>query len=499
MRLQTCIVVLVVGLLGANAEFNDLQDFVRVAGSLSPNDSVANYFNGSVYYKQIGSQMQKIFNFEGFNVNRKLPQTDGTFLSLSREFVVYRDPITSHILQVWINPLSGNANEVFYVANDPVNGVFDSAPDNFKIPQGRAAYRVYNSDIVLEYPNALQPDKYPKYSAGPIYDSVELFGFFGNVTELETTQNNMVSMAGTWMRKSEFLPWMELGTTPGSLFYSALVWKCMHGLSCVADDIMAIVKSQYPKYQEAPTVEEVPNETSWTVFKKIIDARRQAGLPDIIIPQVNTSSNLRDMTYTVDNEVLNILYRWPLYVRFNGTAQSEITGKQAVPLFDVRGNIGVDVDPLPTGDGYRVQLDGSLFLLNHTTHQPLNRFNNPITGESLPVKYIQDVGIDMVFSKDSFYSINMPETYAVGLIGAQSMDDGQSWSVNLLNLLFPYQELARNTTGNFYGTFLTFSSWPTWMNMSSIQGNLVQKLTITTGSFQSQPETDFVPIIAGYK
>ncbi|WAR28261.1 hypothetical protein MAR_013965 [Mya arenaria] len=330
-------------------EFTDLENFIRVLGSLNTNTSAVNYLNGSVYLRQPGAPIVKIFNYEGYNINRKQRRPDGTFL----------------------------------------------------------------------------------------YDSVELFGFFANYTLLTGSSLDSLPMTGTWMRKSEFLPWMELGTTPGELYYTTLAWKCMDGLACVAEDIMNIIKENYPKYLKAPSTEEVPNETSWTVFKKVIDQRRQAGLPDIIIPQVNTSTHVRDMVYDVDPRVLNVLYKWPLNIRFNGTAWSEIPGKQTV--------------------------------------------NN--------VTYIQEVAVDMVFPKDSFYSMDIYSSEVVGLIGAQGMDDGApggtgNWSVNMFNAIFPWEELAKNTTvttATFYGIFSTFASWPVWMEMTDIPGNIVQKLFFSNG------------------
>lgn len=468
----------------ACAEFTDLENFIRVLGSLDSNYSTVSYLNGSVFGKQPGKDLQKIFYYEGYNINRKIRQQDGTFLSLSREFVVYRHPNTAQILQVWVNIWTNEANEIFFVANDPVNAHLDSPSPSQTAPRGNPQYLIYNSDIVLEYPNPLTPDKYSNYSAGPIYDSVELFAFFANYTQLKFSQAPSVSALGTWIRKSEYLPWMEMSTTPGSLYYTTMYWKCNEGLSCVADDIMEIIKKYYPKYEDAPTQDEVPNETSWTVFKKVIDQRRQAGLPDIIIPQVNTSSNVHTMTNNVDERVLNILYSWPLGMTVNGSAWSEIPGKQSVCFFNIIGNLEFDLERLPRNDGYRVQLDGFVSLRDPTTGRTLsNNFTNPVTGKinMLPKS---TVGLDLVFKNNSFYTIDIPSAEAVGLLGAQSMDGdsaGGDWSVNFIDLIFPYSELKKKapSTAHLHGTVGTFSSWPAWMEMSEIPGNIVAKLTVS--------------------
>lgn len=465
-----------------SAKFTDLENFIRVIGSLNSSDSAISYLNGSVYGKQPGTNLQKLFNFEGYNINRKLRQQDGSFLSLSREFVVYRQPNTSQILQVWINKWTNKANEIFYVANDPVNAVLDSPSPSQTLPHYRPQYLVYNSDIVLEYPNPLSPDKYGNYSAGPIYDSVELFAFFANYIDLFNRTDSSIPMTGTWMRKSEYLPWMEMATTAGGLYYTTMAWKCNEGegLSCVADDIMQLIKKYYPKYEYAPSKEEEPNETSWTVFKKVVDQRREAGLPDIIIPEVNTTSNSRTMSNDVDDRVLNLLYSWPLSMAVNGSAWSEIPGKQSICLFNINGNFQFDLEHLPEYNGYRVQLDGFLIVRDPKTGMILKNFTNPITGKNntLPKPI---VGLDFVFSKDSFYTMDIPSSKVVGLLGAQSSEGSHnSWSVNMINLIFPYSELSKSPpSAHFYGTLGSFSSWPTWMEMDDVPGNIVVKLTVS--------------------
>lgn len=468
-------------LLREAVAYSELENFIRVLGSLDSHTSTVGYINGSVFWKGPDADFRKLFNFEGYNINRKIRQSDGTFLSLSREFVVYREPVASQILQVWMNPSTRKPNEVFYVANDPVNGVFDGPTPSFPLPSRNPVYDIYNTDVVLEYPNPLTPDNYPRFSAGDIYDSVELFGFFANSTLLHSSTDISVPYIATWMRKSEYLPWMEMGRTPGTLYYTTLSWKCNSGLSCVSDDIMQLINNDYPKYRTAPTTREDPNETSWTVFKKVIDQRREAGLPDIIIPPVNVSTNSKPMVYEVDSRVEDILYNWPLYVYVEGTAWSEIPGNQSVVLFDMKGNVGLAFDPIPEEGGYRLQLDGFLSYYNHSTNMTMTKFYNPITGQVNNVSRTR-MGTDLVFDRNSLYTIDVPEAQAVGLVGGQAVSDNDTgtWAVNLMNFVFPYIELAKPTkSASFFGTYAIFQSWPDWMQMSDVNGNIVMKFSVT--------------------
>ena len=494
MGIYTCRFGALVALMLCNlptysSAFSDLENFVRVQGSIDSNSSVVNYRNGSVFWKQPGYNLTKIFNFEGFNINRKLKQPDGTYLSLSREFMVYRDPVASQILQVWINPSSKQPNEVFYFTNDPANFPIKSPPPSGFTQTTDDPIIMYHVDSILEYENPLSPDKYSNYSAGEFYDAVDIFGYFANYTTLQQSSEHSIPMAGSWMRKSQFLPWMEMGNTPGSIYYNALSWKCKSGLSCISDDIMQIINTAYPKYKNAPTTAEEPNQTSWDIFKKVIEQRRQAGLPDIIISPVEITTNSSTMAYNVDERVEKIIYNaFPLFFHVNATALPEVTGKQSVPLFDLRGNIAFDYEPIPGQNAYRLQFDGYFLAYNHTSGAPLKNITNPYTGaiNKLPVYFPLEV--DYVFPSDSFYTIDMPDAEAVGLLAAQSVEtvgrdgtgDTEIYTVNLLSLVFPYEELPKTPNeAKFYGTYTMFQNFPEWMEMGDIQGSLIYRASVS--------------------
>jgi len=50
-------------------------------------------------------------------------------------------------------------------------------------------------------------------------------------------------------------------------------------LNCVAgipEPVRLYIEKNKPKYLQAPTTFEEPNETSWTCFKKVLDDRRKS-------------------------------------------------------------------------------------------------------------------------------------------------------------------------------------------------------------------------------
>ncbi|KAL3847979.1 hypothetical protein ACJMK2_018866 [Sinanodonta woodiana] len=458
----------------------NLDFFVRTTGSRDPKVETVNYLNGSVFAKLPDMPLVKLFNYEGYNINRKIHLANGSYNSLSREFVVYRHPETNSIQRVWINIYTGLANEIFFVANDPVNGHFrlgDIVPTQI-LPKEKIGF---NSDYVLEYQNPLDPFNYSRYSAGPVYDSVELFEFFVNVTRLAETKDDSVPAAGAWARKSQFLPWMEMSTTPGDLFYTSMFWKCMDGLNCVANEIIDIIKAEFPIYLKAPSSYEIPNETSWTQFKQVIDERRKAGLPDIIIPQVNVTQNVTSQKTWVDPRILRALTSDVISVHFNGTGMSEIVGKQQINLFNFEGEVFLQVN-LPANENnssYTATIYAEGIFQDPNTGTVLNNWFNPITGITVkvPLIIIQSLNVDI--PRDFVYSMALPSEDSVGLITAQSNPWGELWDVNLVNLLFGNSDLNMAADDVFfYGTFARFSHWLPWMEMGDVAGNLVLKATV---------------------
>ena len=459
----------------------NLDYFVRVAGSKDPNVSSVNYINGTVFGKRPGKELQKLFNFEGYNINRKLLQANGSYLSLSCEFLVYRDPKTHVIQKVWINPWTAEANEVFFVQNNPVNGLLrlgDTFPTKM-IPGGGL---VFNTDYMLEYPNALDPGLYPRYSAGPVYEAAELFAYFANLTRLASGTENSVPMTATWIRRSQYLPWMEMGNQTGNLYYTTFSWKCKErGLGCVAKDIMKIIDDFYPEYKKAPLVDDVPNETSWTVFKSAIDERRKDGLPDIIIPTSNVVPNMPTYDTVIDQRIKdffsNVDYM-PTY--YNGTAWSQITGKQSINLFNIEGLVFPRVTESSAGF-YTLSLSGTLFYRDVINGSMLSFFANPITGVTNvvpnPTTFFNKT---FNFPKDFVYSMDIAPSNVLGLLAAQSKENSTNadiWSVNVVDMLFDKNTFYSTQDVFFYGTAGRFSNWLDWMDMSGVEGNMVFKVT----------------------
>jgi Protein of unknown function (DUF1838) len=128
--------------------------------------------------------------------------------------------------------------------------------------------------VPLFYTNPLAGN-YQQYVGGT-YHATELFNFFGDIDDLNNRKRDTAQAAVSWQRLSSWLPWMEMGDRAGMLYFHTAGRKLDKW-----DDLSATMKAEidrnYPEYRNPPPLDDQrPNETSWTYFKKVIDARKPA-------------------------------------------------------------------------------------------------------------------------------------------------------------------------------------------------------------------------------
>ncbi len=226
-----------------------------------------------------GERPKKLFGLDGYNIRRKVdtPEKDGFFVA-TREVVFYTDPKTGKILGEWDNPWTKQKNEVFHIANDPVNfrmrkkgdkyvGVtvdgkheFGASPE----PESVGNYFVWHSDV------------FPFYPLGGFeknYTAAELFDFYVPKRELYRTtppKNVFVS----WTRVGPWLPWMKMGKQQGLMVYHARSER-LDDWNLLSEKVKSRVRKDFPIYMTAPkTVDpNKRNETSWTYYQKKMKER----------------------------------------------------------------------------------------------------------------------------------------------------------------------------------------------------------------------------------
>ncbi len=199
----------------------------------------------------------------------------------SREVLYYLDPVTGAILDTWKNPfLGGREVEVVHVANDPVNGVF--ARQGSPILSPPYPYVSCGDDVVFQWnffifkPAELTRSEYPLYSSGDKDQHAELWGIKGRKSEILDPKITSASCVMSWSRVAGWIPFMEMGASPGTMVFHSHSMKLMNGVDDLPRYIRDYTAKNYPKYLEAPKEWTGPKMTStFGEFKKRIDAQKR--------------------------------------------------------------------------------------------------------------------------------------------------------------------------------------------------------------------------------
>jgi hypothetical protein len=238
-------------------------------------------WSGDVFARRRGEADKKLFKVIGMNVRACKtvddPKSGKGFRLVSREILLYLDPVTGQVLRRWTNPWTGKELEVLHVANDPVNNSFGSiGRDGKPTPSlftsiGNAAFVSFT--VPLFYPNPLAGEYQPQ--VGGTYHATEMFNFSMDKDKLVSPKTKSADDAViSWTRLSQWLPWMEMGDREGILYFST-VGARVPDFEALHDTMKAEIRANFPIYAEAPPLDDPRrNETSWTYYKKVMEERR---------------------------------------------------------------------------------------------------------------------------------------------------------------------------------------------------------------------------------
>ena len=250
----------------------------KIHCSLVDGEIATFWWHGGAYSRVPGEKDRLLFSVEGMNTRRcaSLDEAaDGPgFKLVSREILLYKDPSTGEVLRTWENPWSRETVKVIHVSNDPVNGRFtskgrDGSP--FVLPFSVKGEQWWlTQTIPLFYTNPLGGD-YQRYVGGT-YQATEMFNYFGDIVDLLDDETDSVATRVGWVRMSKWLPWMEMGDRAGMIYFHTAGRK-LDSFDELSVTMKAEIESNYPEYAEPPPLDDDrPNETSWTFFKKSLDA-----------------------------------------------------------------------------------------------------------------------------------------------------------------------------------------------------------------------------------
>lgn len=239
------------------------------------------HWTGKVYSRVQGEPDRLLFTGEGMNIRQCTTVTDAKrgkgYRQVSREVMVFTDPKTGEIIRNWTNPWTGETVEVMQIANDPVNtpAVFPYSADGKPLKSGHkrmGQWLAMPMEIPLFYHNVLAGD-YQDYIGGK-YHAMEIFDFIARADEILDTKYPTAHPSISWVRISDWMPWMKMRGRQGQLVFNAVGTK-IDSFDALPKILKDEIAANYPSYNQAPPVDDArPNETTWTVFKKWADERR---------------------------------------------------------------------------------------------------------------------------------------------------------------------------------------------------------------------------------
>ncbi|MEM1411815.1 MAG: DUF1838 family protein [Pseudomonadota bacterium] len=241
---------------------------------------------GKAYARVPGERDKHLFNLDGMNIRQcttiEDPERGTGYRMVSREIMLYLDPQTNEVMRTWTNPWTDAELTPIHVANDPVNGRPNFGLDRAGNPMGATLMDINGTwlmpfEVPLFYTNVLGGD-YQKYVGGT-YHATEIFDFNGQMDELLDADLDTAHPVVSWVRISQWLPWMEMGGRAGIMYFNAM-GKKLQSFDELSDTMKAEIAANYPEYTAPPPVDDTrPNETSWTFMKKILDEREGEAKP----------------------------------------------------------------------------------------------------------------------------------------------------------------------------------------------------------------------------
>jgi hypothetical protein len=239
------------------------------------------HWSGNIYSRIQGEPDKLLFKGEGMNIRTCVtvndPKRGKGWRLISREIMLYLDAKTGEVVRKWTNPWTNETVDVFHIANDPVNQrpQFPMGADGtpFKLSarrEGRWFFQPFEAPLF--YHNVLGGE-YQDYVGGK-YHAMEIFDFAYDADEMLNTQNAMAYPIISWVRISDWMPWMKMRGRQGQMVFNAMgnKLKSYDELPKVLKDEIAL---NYPKYSAPPPLDDArPNATTWTEFKKLVDEQR---------------------------------------------------------------------------------------------------------------------------------------------------------------------------------------------------------------------------------
>jgi hypothetical protein len=273
--------------------YGNVEAYAKATSNLDMKSTHYGWIDGHVMGVAPGGPIRTFCGFRGLGVTRLIPlEGEHGYRRLLREVVFYTDLETGEILEDMENPFTGEKVRVVPVANDPFNRIireselsrptFGGLNVDEKLEEKPFIlnWKAFGDRLMMErhinlyYPNALDPKKWVRESAGPMNQVTETYVMNMSLKDIQNPDLTTVDSTTVWGRHTPWLPWMLMGQAPGHCLYSVMA-ASMHSLDEAPDQrIIEYIAKNYTKFLDAPTEWEEPSLSSLEWY-----AREQEPVP----------------------------------------------------------------------------------------------------------------------------------------------------------------------------------------------------------------------------
>jgi hypothetical protein len=261
----------------------------RIQADMDSSKERIGHCSGVILGVKPGEKVRPLLGFQTFLATRLVPLPDGNIRRLNKEVIFYTNLTRlgqpGEIIEEWENPWTKEKCKVVQVFNDPFNYTISDtlilAPEDFpgdrsKLPKIPLIFPwqdldgetlLLSTDMHLNYPNPLQPDKWPRESAGPTAQVSEMMRYFVSKKDLENPKLTAVPFHGTWHRITPWLPWMLMGQTPGHCLYTSAM-TAFDNVERLPKVILDYARKHKPDILSAPTEDYGPSHSSLEHYSK---------------------------------------------------------------------------------------------------------------------------------------------------------------------------------------------------------------------------------------
>jgi hypothetical protein len=244
--------------------------YARIQGDIDFGKQKYYWFKGSVMANRPGKKIQDLFGAQGFGVIRLRELEGGIIQRMARQIGLVTDLRSGEVLSEWHNPYIDETVEVVQVAMEPVHynieeyfpqpptyGALNDEPPPPRIPFVLPWYQHgdwldMQINLHMAYPNPLQPDEWPRESAGETAIASELFTHHVRAEDMQNPAITALDYQGSWSRVTPWLPWMLMGQQPGHCSYVAFMGTCKHPADVLSKPVVDYAEKHYARYFDAP-------------------------------------------------------------------------------------------------------------------------------------------------------------------------------------------------------------------------------------------------------